>query len=189
MKKILNPLFGFDEYTPDGEPHVFGSRLYLYSSQDVYHGERYSPGDYVAWSCPVDDLSDWRCEGVIYRRGQDPLDPGGSRCLYAPDVIDGPDGKYYLYYELEGIDGISAAVSDSPAGPFSYYGQVTSDPYPDDYRFRREYPEDLCKKKCEPAGSAPCLYPPLPDGPAVACDPDRGLPDLAADLLAQGRPG
>ncbi|MBQ6532481.1 MAG: family 43 glycosylhydrolase [Solobacterium sp.] len=125
MKKILNPLFGFDEYTPDGEPHVFGSRLYLYSSQDVYHGERYSPGDYVAWSCPVDDLSDWRCEGVIYRRGQDPLDPGGSRCLYAPDVIDGPDGKYYLYYELEGIDGISAAVSDSPAGPFSYYGQVT----------------------------------------------------------------
>ena len=124
MKQILNPLFGFDEYTPDCEPHVFAGRLYLYGSHDVYRGDRYSPGDYTAWSCPVDDLSDWRCEGVIYRRGQDPHDPAGTRCLYAPDVIDGPDGKYYLYYELEGVDGISVAVSESPAGPFSYYGQV-----------------------------------------------------------------
>ena len=124
MKQILNPLFGFDEYTPDCEPHVFAGRLYLYGSHDVYRGDRYSPGDYTAWSCPMDDLSDWRCEGVIYRRGQDPHDPAGTRCLYAPDVIDGPDGKYYLYYELEGVDGISVAVSESPAGPFSYYGQV-----------------------------------------------------------------
>ena len=128
MKPILNPLFGFDEYTPDGEPHVFAGRLYLYGSHDRYHGDKYSPEDYVAWSCPADDLSDWRCDGVIYRRDQDPANPDGSRCLYAPDVIDGPDGKYYLYYELEGVDGLSVAVSESPAGPFAYYGNVVYPP-------------------------------------------------------------
>lgn len=37
--------------------------------------------DYVCWSAPVEDLSDWRCEGVIYRKDQAPcpLLPGEGR--------------------------------------------------------------------------------------------------------------
>ena len=28
--------------------------------------------DYVCYSAPVDDLSDWRYEGIIYHKNQDP---------------------------------------------------------------------------------------------------------------------
>ena len=28
----MNPLFPLNEYVPDGEPHVFGDRVYLYGS-------------------------------------------------------------------------------------------------------------------------------------------------------------
>ncbi len=121
----MNPLFGMHEYIPDGEPHIFNNRLYLYGSQDVYRGTCYSPGDYSVWSCPLDDLSDWRHDGVIYRKTQDPRNPDGKLSLYAPDVIQGYDGMYYLYYELETVDGISVARSASPSGPFAYYGEVT----------------------------------------------------------------
>ena len=120
----MNPLFGLHEYILDGEPHVFGDRLYLYGSHDEAHGAKYSPGDYVLWSCPVSDLQDWRCDGVIYRKNQDPANPDGKLCLYAPDVVEGPDGCYYLYYGLESRDMISVAKSSVPEGPFEFYGYV-----------------------------------------------------------------
>jgi len=49
--------------------------------------------DYVVWSAPVSDLSDWKYEGVSYRKDQDPSNPGGERALQAPDVAKGPDGE------------------------------------------------------------------------------------------------
>jgi hypothetical protein len=36
--------------------------------------------------------------------------------LFAPDVTQGPDGRYYLYYVLDQLSVISVAVCDSPAG-------------------------------------------------------------------------
>ena len=30
----MNPILPLTEYVPDGEPHVFGSRVYLYGSHD-----------------------------------------------------------------------------------------------------------------------------------------------------------
>lgn len=30
----MNPILPLTEYIPDGEPHVFGSRVYLYGSHD-----------------------------------------------------------------------------------------------------------------------------------------------------------
>ena len=45
-------------------------------------------------------------------------------CLYAPDVTVGPDGRYYLYYVLDKVSVVSVAVSDTPAGPFEFYGYV-----------------------------------------------------------------
>ena len=63
----MNPFLPLWEYTPDGEPHIFGDRIYLFGSHDTEGGVRYcSKGDYVGWSAPLDDLSDWRYEGVMY---------------------------------------------------------------------------------------------------------------------------
>jgi hypothetical protein len=49
--------------------------------------------DYVCWSAPTDDLGDWRYEGVIYKKDQDPKNRDGKFCLYAPDMQQGPDGR------------------------------------------------------------------------------------------------
>lgn len=84
-----NPFLPEWEYVPDGEPHVFGDRVYLYGSHDRFGAPIFCVGDYVCWSAPVDDLTAWREEGVIYRRGQDPANRLGLRLLFAPDVARG----------------------------------------------------------------------------------------------------
>ena len=152
-KQVYNPFLPLDEYIPDGEPHVFGDRLYLFGSHDKEGGETFCMLDYVTYSAPVEDLSDWRYEGVIYRADQDPqfgkpiprynhveenqaltsLDDEKFqlRHMYAPDVVQGPDGRYYLYYAMSswyGVGGytcpISVAVADAPAGPYEFLGFV-----------------------------------------------------------------
>jgi hypothetical protein len=72
----------------------------------------------------VDDLGDWRYEGVIYPKTSDPQNQDGSMCLYAPDVTVGPDGRYYLYYVLDKVSVVSVAVCDEPAGRYEFYGYV-----------------------------------------------------------------
>lgn len=123
-KQGLNPYLPSWEYVPDGEPHVFGDRVYVYGSHDRFNGHVYCLNDYVCWSAPVDDLGDWRYEGVIYEKTQDPLNPDGHMCLYAPDVTVGPDGRYYLYYVLDKVSVVSVAVCDTPAGRYEFYGYV-----------------------------------------------------------------
>lgn len=88
-KQALNPYLPSWEYVPDGEPYVFNGRVYVYGSHDFYNGYVFCMGDYVCWSAPVDDLGNWRYEGTIYRKTDDPLNPGGKMCLYAPDVTVG----------------------------------------------------------------------------------------------------
>ena len=90
-KQAYNPFLPPDVYIPDGEPHVFGNRVYLYGSHDQEGGQHYCMLDYECWSAPVDDLSDWRCEGTIYRAEQCPHYSEGRQDLYAPDVVQGPD--------------------------------------------------------------------------------------------------
>ena len=91
-KQAFNPYLPSWEYIPDGEPYVFGDRLYVYGSHDRFRGHAYCLNDYVCWSASIDDLADWRYEGVIYPKTSDPLNKDGSMCLYAPDVTVGPDG-------------------------------------------------------------------------------------------------
>ena len=98
MSQVYNPYLPLYEYIPDGEPHVFGDRLYPYGSHDLFDGKKFCLGDYVCWSAPVDDLTAWRYEGVIYRAVQDPRCADGTHQLWAPDVVRGKDGRYYLYY-------------------------------------------------------------------------------------------
>ena len=130
-KQAFNPYLPSWEYIPDGEPYVFGDRVYVYGSHDRFNGHAYCLNDYVCWSAPVDDLGNWRYEGVIYRKTDDPLNPDGGMCLYAPDVTRGPDGRYYLYYVLNEVSVVSVAVCDTPAGKFEFYGYVR---YPDGTR-------------------------------------------------------
>ncbi len=70
----INPFLPATEYVPDGEPHVFGDRVYVYGSHDLAEvAPVMCSGDYVCYSAALSDLSRWRYEGVIYRRDQDPF--------------------------------------------------------------------------------------------------------------------
>lgn len=151
MKKqqIFNPYLPSFEYIPDGEPHVFGDRIYLYGSHDRFGGAGFCLNDYVCYSADVSDLTDWRYEGVIFRKEQDPrnqnipedapeqtllfgirpespedLNPRGIHAMWAPDVVKGLDGRYYLYYCLDFLPEIAVAVCDSPAGKYEFLGLV-----------------------------------------------------------------
>lgn len=96
--------------------------MYIYGSHDLYNGHVFCLGDYVCWSAPIDNLADWRYEGVIYSKCADPLNKEGKMCLYAPDVTVGPDGRYYLYYVLDHVSVVSVAVCDTPAEQPMAYG-------------------------------------------------------------------
>lgn len=122
--QIFNPYLPANEYIPDGEPRVFGDRVYVYGSHDRFNAGIFCVNDYVCWSAPVEDLSAWRCEGVIFRKKQDPANWTGLRLLFAPDVVQGPDGRYYLYYAFDFMGMMGVAVSDRPEGPFDYYGHI-----------------------------------------------------------------
>ena len=147
IKQAYNPFLPLDAYIPDGEPHIFGDRVYLYGSHDREGGETFCMEDYTVYSAPVDDLSEWRCEGVIYRAEQDP-DYAERKFMYAPDVVQGNDGKYYLYYCMSGSFGvggyfgpISVAVCDAPAGEYQYLGFVR---YPDGSPMKKYVCFDPC---------------------------------------------
>ena len=129
--QIYNPYMPLTEYVPDGEPHVFGDRVYIYGSHEEAGGSTYCSLPYTVWSAPVDDLTDWSNNGVSYTVEQDPHATPDRRQMYAPDCVQGKDGRYYLYYCLSGPQGvggywgpISVAVCDSPDGKFEYYGDV-----------------------------------------------------------------
>jgi arabinoxylan arabinofuranohydrolase len=124
-KPCFNPYLPSYEYIPDGEPYVFGDRLYIYGSHDRFNGKLFCLNDYVCWSAPVNDLSAWRYEGIIYRKTQDPMNKFGLYQMYAPDVAQGKDGRYYLYYTLAFRSVMAVAVCDTPAGNYEFYGYVT----------------------------------------------------------------
>lgn len=124
MEQAFNPYLPGWEYIPDGEPRVFGNRVYVYGSHDRFGGPFFCMNDYVCWSAPVRNLKDWRYEGVIYCKDQDPMNKGGRRCMYAPDVTQGPDGRYYLYYAFDFLGIMAVAVCDTPAGKYRFHGHV-----------------------------------------------------------------
>ena len=121
--QVVNPYLPSWEYIPDGEPYVYGNRLYVFGSHDRFNGTVFCMNDYVCWSAPIDDLGSWRYEGVIYRKSEDP-DAKEDSIMQAPDVAKGLDGKYYLYYTLGLIPFMAVAVSDNITGPYKYLGKI-----------------------------------------------------------------
>lgn len=87
-------------------------------------GKEFCMNDYVCWSVPtvICQIGDMRA--VIWKRTDDPGNRDGKMYLYAPDCVQGPDGRYYLYYFLgkQFLSGV--AVCDEPAGKFEFYDYV-----------------------------------------------------------------
>lgn len=130
-KQAFNPFLSPDVYIPDGEPHVFGDRVYLFGSHDQENGDTFCALDYEFYSAPIDDLSNWTSKGVNYTAKQDPLYGERMKYMYAPDCVQGNDGRFYLYYCMSGEKGvggyfnpISVAVCDTPDGRYEYLGVV-----------------------------------------------------------------
>ena len=131
LTTIGNPYIPLWDHIPDGEPYVFEDpdnpgkfRVYVYGSHDI-EVKNYCGRDQVVWSADVNDLNNWRLDGVILK-----VDKNGkgepqqeADILFAPDValkVD-KDGKktYYLYpnNQVGGRNGM-VAKSDRPDGPF-----------------------------------------------------------------------
>ena len=109
-----NPYMPLWEHVPDGEPRVFEyrgeKRVYVYGSHDTERTE-YCGKDYVAWSAPVTDLTDWKCHGTCYRAADESI-------LYAPDVVQKGDTFYMYAAERKGSQ-IMVASAKTPWGPFT----------------------------------------------------------------------
>lgn len=113
MIKGANPYLPLWEHIPDGEPRCFTyngeTRVYIYGSHDTLKTE-YCGTDYVVWSAPADDLTNWRCDGICY-------ESMSGEPLYAPDVVE-KNGTYYMYVAEDRGSKVYVASSKSPTGPF-----------------------------------------------------------------------
>ena len=130
----VNPYLPLWEFIPDGEPYLFEDpdnpgkyRVYIYGSHDI-EDSMYCGRNQVVWSAAVDNLNDWRYDGVIFESKKDRdgnwLYPDSiGDVLYAPDVttVREKDGRtaYYLYPNNQawGRNGM-VAKSYRPDGPF-----------------------------------------------------------------------
>lgn len=116
-----NPILPLWEYIPDGEPRVFGDRVYLYGSHDRVNCDYFCDYKLKVWSAPVNDLNNWKCHGDSFHTLADEDHASDTaewteRELYAPDVVC-KNGKYYLFAYILGSKGC-VGVSDKPEGPF-----------------------------------------------------------------------
>ncbi len=116
MKEFIkgaNPYMPLWEHVPDGEPRVFEhngeKRVYVYGSHDIER-DKYCGRNYVVWSAPVTDLTDWTYHGVAYETHYDSI-------LYAPDVVK-KDDTYYMYAAERCGSLVVVASSSNPYGPF-----------------------------------------------------------------------
>jgi len=125
ISEAKNPYMPLWEHIPDGEPYVFEDpdnpgkyRLYVYGSHDT-RLDNYCGYEFTVWSAPVEDINDWRCDGIVFES----IVNGNPDVLFAPDValkvLEDGSKLYYLYPNNQsgGRNGM-VAVSDSPIGPF-----------------------------------------------------------------------
>lgn len=130
---MANPFLPLWEYIPDGEPRVFGNRVYIYGSHDNAGAEAFCDYKLKVWSASVDNLNDWQCHGDSFHTKADRDHESDvtwtDHELYAPDVVE-KEGKYYLYAYILCAKGC-VGVSDRPEGPFKLLSQYKY-PMPDD---------------------------------------------------------
>ncbi len=117
---MANPYLPSWEYIPDGEPRVFGDRIYVYGSHDRKNSIDFCDYKLKVWSAPLSDPNKWVCHGDIFRTNDGADSPSDvdwtDQLLFAPDVVE-RGGKYYLYAYIVNAKGC-VAVADRPEGPF-----------------------------------------------------------------------
>lgn len=92
----MNPFLPLNEYIPDGEPHVFGDRVYLYGSHDQARSDRFCVQDYTV-----------SAEGVLEMRTElgvlGTILIQSSACWTNSEVdVSVPDGVHALYFQYHG---------------------------------------------------------------------------------------
>ena len=115
--RMLNPISPPGLYIADPEVRQMpDGRVYLYGSRDE-PGRTWCSTSYHVLS--TSDLVHWDVEQFSFAtQGIGKQTDYTEKALYAPDCIH-HEGKYYLYYCLEGGgDDEGVAVGDSPYGPF-----------------------------------------------------------------------
>lgn len=138
-----NPFLPLWEYIPDGEPYIFEDpdkpgeyRVYIYGSHDSLIKE-YCGREQVVWSAPLDNLNNWRYDGVIFvsdkdANGRQFRPDGKGDVLYAPDIANRMEnGKmaYYLYpNNQEGGRQSQIARAERPNGPFTVFNWSKKNP-------------------------------------------------------------
>ena len=144
LTTVGNPYMPLWEHIPDGEPYVFEDpdnpgkqRVYVYGSHDNLK-TMYCGRDQVVWSAPVEDLNNWRYDGIILvvdknAKGE-PFDSASTAdVLFAPDItlVTDSTGKktYYLFpNDQTGGRNTLIAKSDRPDGPFEVCNWNSDDP-------------------------------------------------------------
>lgn len=133
-----NPYLPNWEYIPDGEPRVFGDRVYVYGSHDRPGSTAFCDYKLRAWSASIDDLEHWVCHGDSFHTRKDGEHESDvdwtDHELYAPDVIE-KGGKYYLYFYILMAHG-GVAVSDTPTGAFELLSK---------YKLPENSPDNFCE--------------------------------------------
>lgn len=123
-----NPIIR-NQYSADPTAMVFGDRVYVYPSHDIFATEGKGR---MGWFCMEDyhvfssaNLTDWTDHGIIVTQNKVPWVRPGSYSMWAPDCIE-RNGKYYFYFPTSPKDTakygrgfrIGVAVADKPTGPF-----------------------------------------------------------------------
>jgi hypothetical protein len=139
-----NPYLPLWEHIPDGEPYVFEDpdnpgkqRVYIYGSHDNLK-TMYCGRDQVVWSAPVEDLSQWRYDGIILEvnknaKGEAFDSASTADVLYAPDVTfttDSTGKKTYWLFPNDQTGGRNTLIakSERPDGPFEVCNWNPDDP-------------------------------------------------------------
>lgn len=124
--RAANPFLPAYDHIPDGEPRVYGDRVFLYGSHDKAGSQRFC--DYIlkVWSAPLNNLNEWTDHGIVLSTrdvaGHKDDIPYSDNEFYAPEMV-ALNGKYYLFAQIVGSP-CAVAVSDTPAGPFKVISKI-----------------------------------------------------------------
>lgn len=110
-KPMVNPYLPSWEYIPDGEPYVFGDRVYVYGSHDAFNGWVFCQNDYVCCHLTARDeeayvfgVSGWMDARFpkIMQDGRDGDEVNGYVC----NLRDGSSAGF-KYFDCRGVKAIS----------------------------------------------------------------------------------
>lgn len=119
---LINPYLPLKYYIPDGEPRVFDNKLYIYGSCDLYNGDNYCLGEYNVCYADINDLENFKVvKSYTFKDSLISFEEGGQ--FQAPDCVKYKD-KYYLFYNRMKKMECEVAVSNTPIGPFKFYGVI-----------------------------------------------------------------